>query len=209
MIRAVIAYDDNDNTLGEYFDASHSDLISELNVINTVTRSSIRGLDCTEMYLSSTIQPFNGNRFIFIGLCHGNTNQLVSHQVFVSQNNAAIFSNSFFYTCACSTGKKLGKLLITQGCLAFIGYSKTIHIIEDYAEVFFRCQNFGIKSFLTNDETILISYKKMVDYYNSEIDRLVIGTTDDVIAASTLVNNLGALIHIGNGDLTRNDFYNA
>ncbi len=208
MIRTFIAYDNNDFELGDYFDDSHTDIIDEIVANKLIQRTSISGLECTEVKVNECIQAFNGLRFVFVGLSHGNEQQLISNEAFVSATNAAAFTNSFFYTCACSTGDQLGGVLIEAGCLVYIGYNDTVLLHVDYYQVFYKCQNFGIKSFLLNKETINVSFDKMIAYYNEEIERLVNeGGTDEVIASSFLLSNRDGLILLGNGNLTPNDFF--
>jgi len=206
MINTFIAYDDNDGELGDYFEDSHNDIHVVVAANVNITNLSIRGLDCTEVFINNTLLPRNGSRFVFIAISHGNEEELWSHEMYVSANNSATFVNSLFYSCACSTGFTLGNNLIAAGCLTFIGYFDTVLVNVDYYSTFYACQNFGIKSFLANDETIEISFNKMVDFYNSEIDRLIVGTTDDVIAASSLISNRDCLTILGNTTVTRNDF---
>jgi hypothetical protein len=206
MINTFIAYDDNDRDLGNYFEDSHNDIHAVIAADMNITNVSIRGLDCTEIFINTTILILNGSRFVFIALSHGNEEELVSHEVYVSANNSATFAHSLFYTCACSTGFILGDTLIDAGCLTYIGYFDTVLVNLDYSPIFFACQNFGIKSFLTNNETIEVSFNKMIDFYNREIDRLVMGTTDDLIAASSLISNRDCLTILGNKNVTKFDF---
>lgn len=206
MISTFIAYDDNDFALGGYFEESHADIISVFGANAIVTNLSINGLNCTAQNINLTLAGLNGARFIFVALSHGNYNEFVSNEVFISAANAHRFANSFFYSTACSTGKNLGNVLIDSGCYSFIGYKEEVEIILEYASVFYSCENFGIKSFLANDETVETSFNKMIEFYNSEIDRLVAGNMDELITASYLVTNKDSLVILGNGTLTRNDF---
>ncbi len=206
MINTIVAYDDEDMDLGDYCIASHADFVSFIGTSGQVINNSVRGLDCTEVYINKTIAALNGGRFIFVGVCHGDEESLVANEIFVSSNNSNNFSNSFFYSCACLAGDKLGNILIKSGCLAFIGYYGEVFIIENYHDVFYTCQNYAIKSFLSNDETVIESYEKMRNYYTSEIDRLLTGGMDDTIAASSLIGNRDCLISLGNLQLTRIDF---
>lgn len=206
MIKTIIAYDDNDFALGDYFIESHGDITSIIGVNALISNISIRGLDCTEAQINATLMTLNGSRFIFIALTHGNDNEFVCNDVFISVANAHHFSNSFFYSTACSTGKGLGKILIANGCHSFIGYEADVEIILDYSNVFYSCENFGIKSFLQNDETVEESYNKMVGNYTIQIDYLLLGSMDDLIAATYLINNRNCLTMLGNKALTRNDF---
>lgn len=205
MINTIVAYDDNDADLGDYFTSSHDSLVLKLAEIAIVSNLSIRGLDCTEVFLNQAITPFNGGRFVFIGISHGNEEELVSHEVYVSTNNLKSFCNSLFYSCACSTAYKLGNDLITAGCLAFVGYSDTVYINTYYSETFHECQNYCIKEFLSSEESIETSFDKMTTYYNKEIDRLVAGSMDDLIAASSLISNRNCLKLLGDKKLTSKD----
>lgn len=207
MISTFIAYDDNDFKLGEYFEESHIDILAVIKISAIITSTSICGLDCTQGNINAILSGLNGGRFIFIVLSHGNSDEFVSNEVFISATNAHHFTNSFLYSTACSTGKNLSKILIANGCLSFIGYEEEIEVILDYAGIFYSCENFGIKSFLENDETIEDSYNKMIGFYNDQIDQLVGGDIDELIAASSLVKNKQSLVILGNKTLTRNDFH--
>ncbi|MEO6330827.1 MAG: hypothetical protein ABIO55_17965 [Ginsengibacter sp.] len=206
MIRTFIAYDDNDVELGDYFESSHNDIQAVIAANGNISNVSIQGLDCTEVFINNTIKPLNGSRFVFIALSHGNEKELVSHEVYISSNNSTTFTNCLFYTCACSTGNGLGDNLISAGCLTFIGYFDTVLVNVDYYQVFFTCQNYCIKSFFSNDETIEVSFNKMINFYNSEIDHLIVGTIDDVLAASSLIGNRDCLVIFGNTNVARTDF---
>lgn len=206
MINTIVAYDDNDSDLGDYFTDSHDSITVVIRTIAQIVNISIRGLECTEPHLNNVIAPFNGDKFIFIGISHGNEEELVSHEVYVSVNNLMSFSNSLVYSCACSTGYKLGVDLVAAGCLAFVGYSDTVYINVDYQEVFYNCQNHCIKEFLTSNETLENSFHKMIQYYDQEIDRLLLGNMDDFFAATSLINNRNCLTLLGSKDLILNDF---
>jgi hypothetical protein len=204
MIKTIIAFDDNDFRLGIYFEESHGDIID---VIGThVTNISIPGLHCTEANINTTLTALNPNQFIFIALSHGNCDEFVSNEVFISSSNANRFANSFIYSTACSTGKNLSKILISNGCLAFIGYEEEIEVLLEFSSTFFTCENFGIKSFIRNNESIEVSFQKMIDFYNSEIDRLVNGSMDELITASYLVKNKESLVILGDKTLTKSYF---
>jgi hypothetical protein len=206
MINTFIAYHDNDFALGDYFEESHDDITAVIGVNELVTNVSIRGLDCTEANINATLLGLNGGRFVFIALTHGNNDEFVCNDVFISAANAHYFSNSFFYSTACSTGKNIGKVLVENGCHSFIGYEEEIEIILDYSTAFYSCENFGIKSFLQNDETVEVSYNKMVENYTAQIDKLLAGSMDDLIAATYLISNRDCLTLLGNKTFTRNYF---
>ena len=207
MINTVIAYDDNDFELSEYFENSHTDISDVLAANELITNISICGLECTKENINDTIRGINVEKFIFIAIAHGNEEVIAANgSPFVSFENYITFVNSLFYSCSCSSGQILGNELVQEGCLAFIGYFDTVFVIEEYYSIFYSCQNYGIKTFLSNDETIETSFNKMVNFYNEEIDRLVVGSTDDFLAASSLINNRDCLDILGCKTITRNDF---
>lgn len=205
MINLVIAYDDVDAKLGNYFLASHDDILASI-PLHEIANSSLSGVNCNEVILQSTLEALQGNRFIFVALAHGNEEEVVATEVFVSSNNTAIFSNSLFYSCSCLTGHTLGVNLISAGCLTFIGYRNSVEVIEGYYPIFYACQMYGLKSFLLNPETIQVSYDKMVNNYNDNIDALIGGSMDDLIVASSLINNRDCMVIIGNLGMTKSDF---
>ncbi|HEY0743536.1 MAG TPA: hypothetical protein VGD40_18840 [Chryseosolibacter sp.] len=207
MINILIACDENDLDLGNYFHQSYLHVFDVLDP-QLVAVITLQSIDCTEVNINLHTSNYNGNPFIFIGLSHGNEEQLVSHEVYVSESNAVSFANSIFYTCACLCGSSLAQKLIEQNCSTFVGYNRTVYVIEDFFDVFLTCQNFAIRSFLTNDEPISVSVEKMKGYYDDEIDRLVAGDINETIAAANLVSNRNCLVLLGNGNLTRSDLTN-
>ena len=207
MINTFIAYDDNDNDFGVYFTDSHNDILAEFKLNELVNNVSISGVNCTEISVNDKLGAMNGNSFIFVAISHGNEDEFWSHEVYISTNNANRFLNSFIYSTACSTGKKLAQVLIDNGTLAFIGYNDTILVPLDYSNLFYSCENFGIKSFLKNEESIENCYNKLIENYTNEIDILLAGNMEDLIIAATLIDNRDKLIFLGNGLLTR-DYFN-
>ncbi|MBC7748368.1 MAG: hypothetical protein H7Z76_07305 [Methylotenera sp.] len=206
MINALIAYDENDVDFGVYFLESHDDIISDCKQNQLVSSISICGFNCTEEGIKKSLNIINGNSFVFIAISHGNEDEFWSHEVYLSANNASQFQNSFIYSTSCSTGKNLAQILIDNGSLAFIGYNDTILVPLDYSKLFYTCENYGIKSFLNNEETIETSYNKLIENYTIEIDILTAGSMEELIIASTLIDNRDRLILLGNGSLTRNYF---
>jgi hypothetical protein len=207
MINTFIAYDDNDADFGLYFTESHSDVSSDFEKNVLVVNVSLNGLNCTEANINNVLQGMLGNSFVFIALSHGNEDEFWSHEVYLSSNNAHRLINAFLYSTACSTGKNLGKVLIDNGCVAFIGYGNEVNVLLNNTKLFYSCENYGIKSFLNNNETIGTSYSKLIDNYTEEIYKLFYGSIDDLIVASVLIGNRDSLVLLGNDSLTR-DYFN-
>lgn len=207
MINTFIAYDDNDGDFGAYFHDSHVDIQTDFQTNASIANVSINGLGCTEANVNSVIGGMNGGSFVFITLSHGNEDEFLSHEVYISHRNATQFSNSFVYSTSCLTGKNLGRLLIENGCVAFIGYSNEVNVLLDDTRIFYTCENYGIKSFLNNVESIETSYNKLIDNYTSVIHNLFNGSIDELIIASVLIGNRDSLILHGDGTLTK-DYFN-
>ena len=208
MINTIIAYDDNDVDFGIYFSESHNDIHSQFQLNALINNVSISGINCTEVGINQKLNSLNGGSFIFIAISHGNEDELWSHEVYISSNNANKFNNSFVYSTACLTGKKLANILLENGAVAFIGYNDTILIPLDYSNLFYTCENFGIKSFVNNEETIEVCYNKLKENYTSQIDLLLGGSLEELIIASTLIDNRDKLILLGNSTITRSYFDN-
>ncbi len=206
MINTFIAFDENDDDFGEYFFESHNDIISDFQKNKLINYVSICGLNCTEKGIIDILNSINENPFVFIAISHGNEDEFCSHEVYISATNANQFRNSFIYSTSCSTGKNLAKILIDNGSLAFIGYNNEIFVPLDYSKLFYTCENYGIKSFFNNDETIETSYNKLIEHYTAQIDILLSGSMEDLIIASTLLDNRDKLTFLGNGSLTRKFF---
>ena len=95
MINIVVAYDDNDIELGDYFELSYNDLNNNLSIVENISLSSIRGLDCSENNVLDRINSFNEENFGFVGLSHGNDCQLLTdNDVYVDIENILHFRNS-------------------------------------------------------------------------------------------------------------------
>ncbi len=205
MVNILLAYDDNDMRLGDYFQKSYEHISNWVSMNPDVVVNALRGLDCTELNVNSHIATYNGDRFIFAGLSHGNEDALcTSNDNYASLANSSSFHNSFFYTCACLTADVLGGDLINKGCLVYIGYDSVVYVPESHFEVFIKCENFALGTFVTSGKHIGACFREMNELYNAEIDKLVIG--NDIIAASLLNESKDSLVILGDQNLTINDF---
>jgi hypothetical protein len=207
MISIIIAYDDNDLELGEYFEYSFNDLNNNFNHISDISITSLRGLECKEDTIISITKDIN-DEFIFIGLSHGNKNQLLTeNEVFVDVENTSHFKKSLFYTPSCSTGLNLGAKLIANGCTTFIGCKKdTLATFEDFNSIYIQCENYCINYFVNTNSTIQESFKNMLDFYDMQIDLLIEKCDDDVLLAMELQHNKDSFILLGNKTITIADF---
>ena len=64
---------------------------------------------------------------------HGNQDIIAGHknEIIISGNNPQVLSNTITYSLTCSSGKKLGKLVIAKGGICFIGYENDFNLGKD------------------------------------------------------------------------------
>jgi hypothetical protein len=56
MIKIVVAYDDNDSLLGDYFEESYNNFSSKRCMPQVITQTIVlRGLDCDEASINSAV----------------------------------------------------------------------------------------------------------------------------------------------------------
>lgn len=207
MHKFLIAYDDNDADLGDYFNQSFQDIHAVISAVAGRQIDILNGLDSTETNIDSRIQAYNGGRFVFIGISHGDEPHLLTtNAIFVSDNNAARFCNSFFYTTACLTGRKLATKLLSEGCVTYVGFDDTVSVMENYYPVFIECENYAIKEFSRTDKSIKVVVEEMRVVFTDAYVNLLNGSAEDFLAATFLVGNRDKIVWYGNGDLTRADF---
>lgn len=192
MIETIIASDEKDSEMGDFFHSCSenlNDYFHEKEIEVIFLKSGM----LNEASIDFITKPLT--KFIFAAYSHGGDCELLQGGLYpyisgtININN---FSNSFFYTCSCHTAKELGTKLIENGCLSFIGYNGKFTIWDFYREPFIECANWGIKLFYDGDksEDIII---KMKDRYTMYIDNY----QNDIFGAAMLVSNRNALIHVG------------
>jgi len=209
MINVVLAYDDNDDELADYFTESYNNINGIITTLNFISSIPIRGLDCTESNLITITNGLNDNPFIFIGLSHGREEGdclLTINETFVSHNNIKHFQNSFFYSTACDAAKILGPTLLTENCFCFIGCNDASWVsYEDFHPVYIACENFAICRFLQKDITIQQSFEDMKAYFDDQIQDMY--QKNEILVAIELENNRDMMVLIGDGSLTRKHFH--
>jgi len=212
MINIFVAYDKQDAHLGGYFESCKNQLfgvLAEHDELFYENVHEISGHQCNHVYIDLTIPLYNVNPFIFIAYSHGDEKSLFCEKnSYVEKDvNAHLFTNSLFYTTACSAGKELGRHLVEQGCLTFVGYEKTINKYQkdDKKEISINCDNFGIIAFLLKDITIFEAYFLMKKNYTQQIDRL--NNVKDILFAADLVEARDALVCLGDKNLKKEDLF--
>lgn len=203
MINIVVAYDDNDPELGDYFELCYNDLYENLSILQGLAINSIRGLDCNEDGVLERIQSFEEENFGFVGLSHGNDRQLLTeNDVYVDVENLSHFCNSLFYSTACSTGIELGKELIKNNCQCYVGFKEdTYATYEDFYDIYIECENYCLKDFFSSQNTIKESFNNMLNHFDKHI--LDLESKDEILVAMELIGNKDSFVLYGNEDLKR------
>lgn len=212
MINIIVAYDNEDVKLGTYFENCKNQLLSILEEHHALVNNKpheVSTRHCNNVYIDLLLPKYNAYPFIFIAYSHGNEKALCcrDNNYVEKDANTHNFTNSLFYTTACSVGKELGEHLISKGCLAFIGYKNSINVYRQDIKnrISMNCDNAGIITFLLDDITIFEAYERMKNFYTQQIDKLY--EVKDMLFAADLVETLDALVFFGNRDLRKEDLF--
>lgn len=209
MIKIVVAYDDNDSALGDYFEASYDNFHQSMQAANETPTTVLRGLECNEVSINDAVNPLKADPFLFVGLSHGDDTGnylLTENDAYVSPDNSLNFTNSFFYTTGCNAGLYLRANLLQRGCKVFIGYTNNSKapLNEDYNSLFIDCELFALKQFLFSDRTINELFNEMMNFTQTKIDWL--SDNNEIVEAMDLQSNKDCMVIDGNSSLTRLDF---
>ena len=203
MIKIILAYDEDNYTLGEYF-AYCAFNISQYFNDEQHGIIKITGRVLNSAYIDLELSKHENIPFLFIAYSHGTKHSLISDEEYLSNSsNLLPFQDSFFYTFSCSSGIELGMNLIDNGAKVFIGYKSDVYIITTYQQIFAECANEGMKYFLKG-ESVENSFLKMIEKHNDEIDNIY---SKNFFVASTIRQNRDSLILKGKqAHWTVNDF---
>lgn len=211
MINIIIAVDDQNCHLGQYFEDCRKDIATLLDEQTQLVKScsKISSSQCNVAYIDITIPQINSNPFIFIAYTHGIDNGLKCQGAsFISIDNCHHFANSLFYTTACLVGRELAPELINKGCITFIGFKEESEVFHNvsYRNTFIECDNYALKMFMTSDTSIGKAFNSMKDHYTNKIDRLM-ELREDPLFIGALTANREALICLGNKELKKEDLF--
>ncbi len=209
MINILIAFDDWDNNLGDFFRGCYYDIYNYVRNNKFFKIIEIDGEHLDKKTIEKTITGFKQSSFLCLAYSHGADNVLVckeSSEEYINQSNSYFFGNSFFYTFSCDTGKKLGGLLLQNGCKTFIGYEDKVTSLNAYEVYFIECANYGIKQFFRG-KTVLEVYNSMLDKYENVMDSISDHHPDKLVINAWLGRNKNALMPpLGDENLTIKDF---
>lgn len=214
MIKIITAFDEVDVRLGKYFENCKDDILAVIESENEngeiFENELIKSTNCNRAYLDIYLERYKLIPFIWVAYMHGNERSISSNgSVFISSSDdITYFSNAFFYTNSCLSGKILGPELINQKCSVFIGYDDAIMAFKnDYQEVSRRCDNFGIIYFLTSDATTYEAYEAMRNNYTLESNKIL--QFADPLSAGLLINAREALVFHGDKTKKKEDFFHS
>ena len=194
MANTIIAFDEQDSTLGGFFAECEQALDTYFAAQNVVIRK-INSNRLNSLIIASSTAAFPS--FVFGAYSHGDHESLLksARDPYISiALNGNSFRNCFFYTFSCSAGKTLGQGLVERNCHCFIGYSKPVAIWSTFIRPFVECANYGLIRFFSgsNSETVV---SEMLEKYNENIDAIY---KVDFMIAAILKENRDALVRHGN-----------
>lgn len=211
MINKIIVYDDNDFDLGEYFENSFQDINDNISKLNYVSTNTVDGVTCTMPYVNNLLCAINTGPSIFIGLSHGNDEEMVMNNcgAYVNATNAHNFTNSLVFSATCRSAKKLGPLLLSNGCNSFIGFiDDALCTYDEFFHIYIACENYCIKEFINTEKSLQTTYDEMMDYFDEQINSLFDGDGDEVLVGMELQSNKDCLVLLGNQSALTKTFYN-
>lgn len=197
MAEVIVAYDEQDISLGVYFEKCSNHIIDSL---KTGSHSYLLWprQKLNSVYVKAIENQLQPKSFIFLAYSHGTEQSLTATDNYVCDENLHIFQNTFFYTFSCLSGVKLGPALIEKGCKTFIGYKKDAFVVIGYLDEFEACTNEGIYTFLVG-QTSGESYNNIITKYSDTIDAHY---KTNYFLASVLRSNRDSLVIYGDENLT-------
>jgi hypothetical protein len=189
MTRIVLAFDDEDEHMGEF----NRGCLDDLNEFLVDSKYQVFIIQSAQLNDLNIHYKTEGDfPFLFAAYSHGLNNSLQSQSgTYVSTTtNHTHFNQAVFYTVSCHAAVELGPCLIENGCVSFFGYKSIFNFWVGY-KCFSQCANHGLFLFLNGTNTDEV-YQQMIAEYNSQIDALY---EDDSFVASLLLENRKALVY--------------
>jgi len=207
MINLLIAYDDNDVSLADYFEGSYNYIAGFSSQSNDITSYPMPGDECKESSVNECIAALAGQKFCFVGISHGNSDHLLtSTEAYVSVRNCYLFNQSVFYSLACHTASKLGVNLIANGCSTFVGYNNLAYATyEQFKDIYIRCETYALKEFLTTRTSLGDAFDMMIQNYTVEIKSMY--DSNQILMAMELIHNRDSMNILGNKEIMQEDLH--
>lgn len=209
MLDVLLTYDDSDKGSDEipgldyFFEACAYNFYFEIADTNLCHITEVNGehltLNNVNSFLNKACKPF-----LIVAYSHGSDDSLLckdqSNFYIKSGINDNKFSGCIFYTWSCLTGKLLGKTLLKNNCLAYIGYEGTIIAGTGEIASFLESANFGIKLLMEGKDIKQViygmyeKYNELIDYHEND--------KQDFVIASFLRRNRDELVYFGDDNLS-------
>jgi len=207
MINTLLVYDNNDQSLGDFFEKCKVETEKLLDSSNfDFNCNDISGNATFEIAVPMNAKSINSNPFLFVSYTHGSENELLKNgnTPFLSTTYEVVaLQNSIAYCYACKAGKNFGKEICENGALCFIGYKENITVQKYFGaeDAFIECAVCGIKTLIEGNTTGEV-FSSMKEKYTECIDVFYL---KDMITASLFMENRDALILHGDTELTINN----
>jgi hypothetical protein len=204
MINTILLYDNQDTTLGTFFNLCANKFMHLHNAVYNQSVAAIHKTDnSNKQAIESSLSEYNNSKFLFVSFLHGDEDTMyIASDKIVSSANAYFFSNAFCYTFSCHCGRNLANVLLQNNACVFWGYIDKAYSITDREEDFADLAISGLKHFFEN-KTIEESHNAVTEEYTNKIDDLY---QTDFFTAAYLLHNRDSMIVLGNKSLTANDF---
>jgi hypothetical protein len=192
MFNLLLIYDDLNQRNGDYFTASHQNIVDKLSVLDISNLQSLNTTQCLTYPIDHYSRAFNGQPFVFMAYTHGSEDALhVGDNQYIHEQNAYLFSETLFYACSCLSAKTLGLRLRHEGCKIFAGYDAKISSANPELDgLYIECENAFLSNFLTTNNTIQASLNFMYNQY--EAMRSHLRSEFNAFALNVLEDNLNA-----------------
>ena len=204
MVSNILAFDNEDSKLGEFFNLCRSLVQEAINDIgeNLWECIEMNSRSLNEAHLQIRSEQIN-HAYVFSSFTHGSSTALYCGGAPFIQSTSTInfLSNSFSYCFACHSGQTLGPYLVNNGTLCFIGYKKAAAIVTTHKEVFASCAVDGLLAFYKG-ATTAESFESKRLKYNAEIDK---NYDKNYLVSSVLMDNRDCLVLHGDSELKIDD----
>lgn len=188
MTEVIIAVDELDDCLGDFF----NECLQDLEIIEKEAGCNTKYIKSDQLNDASVsfLVP-KDKAFIFLAYSHGSETELLKRATtpYISEIlNIDKFKSSFFYTCSCKTGKSLAQTLINNHCHCYIGYNEEFTVWDFNRKPFVECANLGFKLFLQGIES-----GEIINLMKAKYDEAIDNYENDLMGSAYLLSNKNAL----------------
>lgn len=173
MIDVISFTDEKDERLGTYFQDSKNSLTDNIGSLDDVCILKEVGSEICTMCDVNQIMSNVNNKCICAVYTHGNSFAFMANgKSYITKENTLHFKDTFVYSTACLTARDIGKQLIDDGCLAFVGFNNESQVLcdSDYANVIMNCDQACLFAFLNDNVNLKDALKLAIAYYDTQIE---------------------------------------